>query len=550
MEQKQIALLSNITPDMIKLKLSKSFDIYIPSGFNAWIPEIFNNSSYLYDDSIDSIVILLDGSGIISSEEADNVLDGWQNAITFLSKNTSKPILVSTLDIHESKVRTLSEVSFSYEKQNKWADFLKKITEDCSNVYIFDLAEKIADIGRNNFYSNKMLYLGSMPYSKTGIQAICEEITLCLNSIFCERKKIVVLDLDNTLWGGVIGEDGADGILLSNHKEGKRYYDFQYQFKRMKERGVLLAIASKNNEEDVQPVFEKSDMILKNQDFVAKKINWNTKSSNIKEIESDLNITEGGFIFIDDNPVERNIVKGECSSVMVPEFPEDTTTLLEFAEDLYIANLRLPRLLNEDKKKTEMYFSAAKRGVIKKISANLEDYISTLEINVDIHKAQPNELARVAQLCNKTNQFNLTTKRYSESDVQQIYKQSDTDIFVTYVNDKYGDDGLTSVLIIKKGENDIIIDTFLMSCRVMGRKIENAIINNIIRFYANYKKIIATYLPTSKNKPVANLYEQLGFTLISQSETGKNYELPIVPDAINRLSCFKSIKFNGDLNAD
>lgn len=542
-EKRQIALLSNITTDLIKLKLNKSFEVYTPSGFNGWISDVYNSDSFIYDKACEAIIILLDGSAFSEYEVIIDELKTWQEAINNLVSNASKPVIVSSIDVKPSKVRTLSELSWTYEIQNLWGSFLISLTDNNSNSYVIDLAELVSDIGRNNFYSYKMLYLSSMPYSKTGIQAICEEITSVLANIFDSKKKIIVLDLDNTLWGGVIGEDGVDGIQLSNHKEGQRYYDFQKQLKRMKERGVLLAIASKNNLEDVNPVFKQSDMILKESDFVSKKISWEDKSQSIKEIEEDLNITEGGFVFIDDNPVERNIVKGECKEVVVPEFPEDTTTLSAFAEDLYKRYFRLPRLLNEDKKKTEMYFSSSKRSEAKKVCSNLDDYIKSLEISLDIHEMKEDEIARVAQLCGKTNQFNLTTKRYTESDIKTMFEASDYGIFVTYVSDKYGNDGLTSVLILKKESEQISIDTFLMSCRVMGRKIENAIINEVLNKYNSYKSINASYIPTIKNKPVEKLYDQLGFSFIKENGVTKEYSICPQTYEYKKMPIFKNLSF-------
>lgn len=540
---RHIALLSNITTDMIKLKLSKNFEVYTPSGFNGWISDVYNSDSFIYDKACEAIIILLDSSTFSEYEVIKDELKIWQEAINNLVSKDSKPVIVSTIDVKSSKVRTLSEVSWAYEIQKLWSDFLVDLTDKNANFYVFDLAELVADIGRNNFYSSKMFYLSSMPYSKTGIQSICEEITTALSNIFEPKKKIIVLDLDNTLWGGVIGEDGVEGIQLANHKEGQRYYDFQKQLKRMKERGVLLAIASKNNLEDVKPVFNHPDMILKESDFVSKKISWDAKSQSIKEIEEELNITEGGFVFIDDNPVERNIVKGECKEVVVTEFPEDTTTLSVFAEDLYKKYFRLPRLLNEDREKTEMYFSASKRSEVKKSCSNLDDYIKSLEINLDIHEMKEDEIARVAQLCGKTNQFNLTTKRYTESDIKSMFVALDYNLFVTYVSDKYGNDGLTSVLILKKESEQISIDTFLMSCRVMGRKIENAIINEVLNKYNSYKTINASYIPTAKNKPVEKLYDQLGFSLIKEDGGIKEYSVCPQTYEYKEMPIFKNLSF-------
>ena len=527
---------------MIKMKLERSFEVYTPSGFNGWISDVYNSTSFIYDKACEAVVILLDGSSFSEYQQIIEELKTWQEAINSLVTCVSKPVLVSTIDVKASKVRTLSEVSYTYEIQKIWSDFLKELTDSNKNAYVFDLAEIITDIGRNNFYSQKMLYLGSMPYSKTGIQAICDEISLAISNIFNSKKKIIVLDLDNTLWGGVIGEDGIDGIQLSNHKEGQRFYDFQKQLKRMKERGVLLAIASKNNEEDVKPVFDLPDMVLKADDFVSKKISWDDKSQSIKEIESELNITEGGFVFIDDNPVERNLVKGECKEVTVPDFPEDTSTLSAFAEDLYIKYFRLPRLLDEDKNKTEMYFSASKRSEVKKACSNLDDYIRSLEINLDIHLMKQNEISRVAQLCGKTNQFNLTTKRYTESEIEAM-SNNGFEIYVASVSDKYGVDGLTSVLIIKKETENLEIDSFLMSCRVMGRKIENAIINEILNKYRDYKTLRASYIPTSKNKPVESLYEQLGFKFINEENGIKDYQISPNDYEYKQLGIFKNLRF-------
>ena len=172
------------------------------------------------------------------------------------------------------------------------------MAETKSNVYVFDLADLVSEIGRRQFYSNKMWYLSSMPYSREGLNAVSTGIDRVLNAAFCSRKKIIALDLDNTLWGGVIAEDGVDGIALSDHKEGQRYHDFQKQLLGMKERGIVLAIISKNNPEDVEEAIQKHpSMLLKEKDFVSQKINWENKAVNLKAMEEELNITEGGFIF-------------------------------------------------------------------------------------------------------------------------------------------------------------------------------------------------------------------------------------------------------------
>lgn len=293
----------------------------------------------------------------------------------------------------------------------------------------------------------------------------------------------------------------------------------------MKNRGILLAIDSKNNIEDAEAAIQQhQSMLLRDDCFVSKKINWDNKALNLKEMEKELNLSEDGFIFIDDNPVERETVKGECPEVYVPEFPSDTTELLPFAENIWVDYCRPLRVLGEDLKKTEMYQIEAKRKVEISKSLNIDDYITKLEMCVDIHRMKESELDRVVQLINKTNQFNVTTKRYTKADVQNIAQDDNRDIYVVCCHDKYGDLGLISVFILVEEECVIKIDTFLMSCRVMGRKLEDVIVNEILSRFSG-KIVIGEYIPTEKNAPVKDLYERLGFSLLSDDSGHKLYEL-------------------------
>ena len=299
---KKIALLSNITINMIEKELRQNYLIYIPNGYDTWISEIFNKTSSLFSFLPEAIVVLLDGTefnGYVDINKVKEKLLLYQNALNNLIHSFENiPIFISTIDFRESKIKSYYERKTYFSLSEYWYDSIQKIVEENKNVSVLDIFDKIIEIGRTNFYSNKMWYLGNMPYSKIGIYTVVNEINNALSSAFSSRKKIIVLDLDNTLWGGVIGEDGLDGIELSRHKEGARYYDFQMCFQEMKKRGVLLAISSKNNLNDVEEVFEKHpDIALKKDDFVSMKINWNNKADNIKSIEAELNLTEGSFSF-------------------------------------------------------------------------------------------------------------------------------------------------------------------------------------------------------------------------------------------------------------
>lgn len=546
MAKKKVALLSNVTVDLIAGKLRRKYDFYIPEGFDTWVQETINPAARLYGERLDTIIVLLDGTEARAwktIEEGVERVGLWKQALAALvSTITTIPIFVSTIDIRENRIKSLSEPSYKYELENDWYQYVQGLTENKNNVYIFDLADTVAEIGRKQFYSNKMWYMSNMPYSRDGLNTVSNEIDRMIVAAFTTRRKIIALDLDNTLWGGVIGEDGIDGIELSDHKEGQRYYDFQRQLLEMKNRGIVLGIVSKNNLDDAELAIKNHPaMLLRDDDFVSRKINWENKAVNLKAMENELNLTEGGFVFIDDNPVERETIKGECPEMLVPDFPEDSTELLSFAEKIWFEYCRPLRVLGEDVKKTKMYQNEAKRKHEQGTSLNLDDYIKKLEMVVDIHRMRPEEKERVAQLIGKTNQFNLTTKRYTTAEIEEIEKDVDNAIYVVYSSDKYGDNGLISVVILKESKEQVIIDSFLMSCRVMGRKLEDVIINEIASHYQ--KKMVGEYVPTAKNTPVKALYDRLGFTVVKDSDERKEYEMDAEAYEHKDFIYYKEIRF-------
>lgn len=542
---KKIALLSNVTIDMITSKLRKKFDVYTPDGYDAWISDVMNPTSMINSAEMDAIFLLLDGTAFYKQPEDElwQKIQLWETVITKLASQIDALLFISTIDFKENRIKTYGERKYFTEWGDSWYQFVQGLSEKNEKVYVLDILQRIIDIGRDNFYSPKMWYMGSMPYSKLGIETIVDEVTLAMDAAFGNRKKIAVLDLDNTLWGGVIGEDGVDGIALSEHNEGGRFYDFQQRFLEMKKRGVVLAINSKNNMQDVEEAFRHPDMLLSKDDFVSTKINWNDKATNIRNMSEELNLTEGSFVFIDDNPIEQKIVSGQCPEVLVPIFPKDTVELPVFAERIYRKNFQTLRLTEEDARKTIMYQTEAKRKAVKTDDMDLDSYIRLLEMKVDIHKMRQEEKERVHQLCNKTNQFNLTTKRYSLKEIDKLVADGNIDIFTVSVSDKFGDNGLVGVIIAKRCGEEIIIDTFLMSCRVMGRKLENVIMFILVEYYKGAGKIIGLYEPTSKNMPVAELYPKLGFAQIGDAnvkwycyELDKPYE---------RINSYAEIRFEG-----
>ena len=524
----RIALLSNVTVDMLADMLKKSNnDVYLSAGFDTWQQDILLPASGLYEFKPEAVIVMLHAGAYDWNEMSSRMIDDWAAAFKKLTANMpGVPVFVSSLDI-TVKAKFGAEVSIAGTLENYLISRIEELHKSGASIYVLPVKDAIAEVGRKNFYSPKMWYVGSMPYSMKGLAALNELIGRYIGVTKGMHKKCIAVDLDNTLWGGVIGEDGVNGIVLSNHKEGARYYDTQKILKKMKEQGVMLAILSKNNIEDVEPVFKNPDMILQPEDFVAEVINWQAKTQNIRELAAALNIGLDSFVFLDDNPAEREAMKAECPEVAVIDFPKDSSLLPDTLEKAYNDYFFSLEVTGEDAKKTAMYRAESQRQAEMNSAASAEDFLKKLEMTIDIHKMLPEEEKRVVQLVNKTNQFNVTTKRYSEQEIKELAEAGD--VITVHMADKYGDQGLVSVLILKYKDYQVDIDTFLMSCRVMGRQAENEIMARLSELLKSkgIKKVYAKYVKTAKNAPVESLFDKLGFTLIQQGDGYKEYEANI-----------------------
>ena len=525
----RLALLSNVTVDLLAGMVKKTHEVYLSAGFDTWQQEMIMPTSGLYEFKPEAVIVLLH-AGAYEWENRDagcQMIDEWCAAFKSVTNNLpGVPVFVSSLDI-QAKAHFGAEIAIEGVLENHLINRIEELHTDGENIYIFPVKEAIADLGRNNFYSSKMWYVGSMPYSMKGMAALNELINRYTGVTKGMHKKCLAVDLDNTLWGGVIGEDGVEGIVLSNHKEGARYYDTQKLLKKMKNQGVMLAILSKNNVEDVEPVYKHPDMVLQHEDFVAEVINWDPKAKNIRDLAATLNIGLDSFVFLDDNPAEREAMKAECPEVTVIEFPKDSSLLPETVEKAYRDYFLSLEVTGEDAKKTAMYRAESQRKAEMSSAASVEDFLKKLEMTMDIHRMLPEEEKRVVQLVNKTNQFNVTTKRYSEEEIKELAEKGD--VITVHMADKYGDQGLVAVLILKYDCDQADIDTFLMSCRVMGRNVENEILARVKNLLQSkgVKSVHAAYIKTAKNAPVESLFEKLGFSITGQEEGHKEYSASI-----------------------
>jgi len=343
-------------------------------------------------------------------------------------------------------------------------------------------------------------------------------------AIALKRKKCLVLDLDNTLWGGVLGEEGIEGVQIDGDYPGKAYHYWQEGIKELERKGVILAICSKNNQTDVEALFAAREMPLSLKDFACTRINWNDKAANIREIAQELNIGLDSMVFVDDNPTERELIRQQLPMVAVPEWPAQPYELPMSYAQLVNGYFSVYTLTDEDKKKTEQYRQNANRAQAQAQFTDMEDFLRSLEMRLTIREATEVTIPRIAQMTQKTNQFNLTTKRYTESDIRSLLEEG-AQIWTLAVADRFGDNGITGLMILKS-ENGWILDTLLMSCRVLGKGIEEAFFKSVIRRYNGV--LTAQYIPTAKNGQVAEFYERMGLKIERMNDGGmKEYSAQI-----------------------
>ena len=422
--------------------------------------------------------------------------------------------------------------SFSYQVR-KLNYELMNLTQVFSNLFICDLAGLQNKFGRDFIFNPSIYTSTEMILSLDAVPYVASRVMDIVAALQGKVKKCLILDLDNTLWGGIIGDDGLEGIELGHGLGiGKAFSEFQMWIKKLKNRGIIICVCSKNDEAKAKEPFEKHpDMILKLEDISVFMANWESKVDNIRMIQKILNIGFDSMVFLDDNPFERNVIRENISGIIVPELPEDPAYYLEY---LYSLNLfETASYSVADKDRTKQYQVQAERVAFSKTFANEDDYLKSLNMVSKVEGFNNFNIPRVAQLSQRSNQFNLRTVRYSDVDIKALSEDSNSICLAFSLEDKFGDNGLIAVVIMKKQDAEtLFIDTWFMSCRVLKRGMENFTLNTIVSAAKNkgYKKIIGEYLPTPKNEMVKDHYANLGFTKIKEAETAKflleveNYE--------------------------
>ncbi len=463
----------------------------------------------------------------------------YKGIVTLLSEQLDKSSIFTIFTI-EVRGETF-DISSDFSLRMAVDDFnnnIRRLSTSAPNIRVIEITDFTSRYSSAELFDSRYYFTAQIPYNPKLRNAFKEWMVHKNRELSLKRKKCLVLDLDNTLWAGIVGEDGVTGIQIGGAYPGNAYLLWQQGLKTLQQHGIILTICSKNNPTDIEEVWRThNDMPLLPEDFVAYRINWLDKASNIQSLAKELNIGLDSMVFIDDNPSERELIRGMLPEVAVPNFPENAYGLIEFYRTIVNDYFSVYAIADEDINKTKQYSNNKKREKAKANFSTFDEYLKWLEIKLYISEMTPTSQLRVAQMTQKTNQFNLTTHRYSIQEIQHL-QDIGARIFTLSVQDRLGDSGITGCLILKES----LVDTYLLSCRILGRGIEFSFFATIAQKLKEEGliSIEADYIPTSKNIQTANFYDQLGANLISTSPQGyKHYVLEL-----NKITKEKNKYFN------
>lgn len=516
------------------------FDLQIwEADFNQIERQVFDPSSELYEFKPEIVIVFQSAHKLLAtynklkpdkySSLAEHQLALVDNLTsTISSRLQSKIIYYNYTEINDAVFGNYANKvasSFLYQLRKLNYELMVFATKN-PNFYLCDLSSLQNQVGKSNFFHTSVYINTEMVLSIDILPEVALKTLDLIAAMNGKFKKCLIIDLDNTMWGGIIGDDGLENIQVGSLGIGKAFTEFQYWIKKLKNRGIILAVCSKNTESVAREPFEKHpDMVLKLDDFAVFVANWENKADNIRYIQSILNIGFDSMVFLDDNPFERNIVRENIQGITVPELPEDPADYLEF---LYQLNLfETISFSDEDAERTTQYQVEAKRNMLQKNFTNEADFLKSLNMVSLVEPFNKFNSPRVAQLSQRSNQFNLRTVRYTEADVEMLSnKNQDYHTFSFTLEDKYGDNGLICVLILKtENKNILFVDTWLMSCRVLKRGMEHFVLNTIVNYAKEkgYSTVKGEYIPTEKNEMVKDHYLKLGF-----QQTGNFWELNVL----------------------
>ena len=531
----KVAILSSSTinglDETLRVKCSEleiDYNSYI-ADYNQYNQELINSKSKLYDFSPDITFLIIDLRNFLgqyfysahhmSPDERKSLVKEkileLENLIKNYNDNSNSKLIISNFNVPSYSpngiLENKSEFGF-YEMIEEINNFLRNISKTNNSFYVFDFNQFVSKYGEQNIFDHRQFHLGDIQISLNFIPLLANDLMSFIKPITSCNRKCIVLDLDNTLWGGVVGEDGFDGIELGHTPNGKAFLEFQKELLSLWNQGIILAINSKNNVDDAMKVISKHpDMILREKNFASIQINWDDKANNMKKIANEINIGLDSMVFFDDDKLNQERIRQEFPEILTVELSNEPSQYVFQLQNLNDFNVL--HITSEDKKRGEMYFQQKERKNLEKTISNLDDFLKELNIHVKIKQSNEFLIPRISQLTMKTNQFNLTTRRYQEEEIRSMSNDQKFSVGCAQVLDKFGDNGITGVYIIKKSDKFWLIDTFLLSCRILGRGVENAILSQILidAKKNGIEEIRAEFIPSQKNKPSENFLSDYGF---------------------------------------
>jgi FkbH-like protein len=547
----RIAIISNVTVSQLKDVLELTLR---ENGINAEV-EIAD-----FDSIVQESLRFSKSNAVMLFWELVNLVDGFQSKVYIQNKeeiNRLKAKVESEIDIVLRNLKNVPLVlinSFSatildnnpiaYGPLQKLADYFNNILKSgvSGNQIIVNIESIFAILGIDQSRDIRQFQTAKSLYSVDFFRKYSEAIRPAFLSSTGKAKKVLVMDCDNTLWGGIIGEDGESGLLMSDAtKKGKIFKEVQTLLLGMKNDGVLLALCSKNNEEDVINVLRgHSDILITERDIVSKKINWNDKASNLIEMAKELNLGLDSFVFVDDSSFEIGLIKKELPEVEAIQVPTNLSEYPIIIKQLKSLFFSLSST-DEDKSKTAMYLQESQRKELQSKFDTIDDYLTSLGLCMKLLWNKEISVPRAAQLTQKTNQFNLTTQRYTEADIERILNDPKYEIGLIQVKDAYGDYGITGMVIIELSGREAKIENLLLSCRVIGRNIEFSFFDQLVDFLKkkDIRIIRGLYCLTAKNKQVESFYDKLGLNLIFSESGIKKYLIETDHYKMNNLPYIK-----------
>jgi FkbH-like protein len=494
--------------------------------------EILDPKSALYAFAPQYVVILLSSEKLkarlyASGDRrtfADETVGRLENLWGAFRAHSQATIVQSTFVLPSERAFGNYELKVAHSVGSIFSEINYRLAvkaRDAKNVLLNDVDFLAASVGRTQWLDARMWNMAKTPCRLEHVPLLAQSL---LDTVFAAAGlivKCVILDLDNTLWGGVIGDDGLEGIALGEFDEGEAFVGFQRFIRELKRRGIILAVVSKNEHGNAMlPFREHPHMVLKEEDVSVFVANWDNKVDNIRLIQKTLNIGFESMVFLDDNPFERNIVREFLPEVVVPELPEDPSAYLQSLADLNL--FETASFSEADLQRAEQYREEAQRELTKTQFTNINDYLISLAMEIRLERFNAFNLPRIAQLIQRSNQFNLMTRRYGEAACEAMMQDSSFTPLTLRLADKFGDYGLISVVILKHAGEELEIDEYLMSCRVLQRGVESFAMNNIFSYAARLgaKRVTGQYLPTAKNAMVKGFFHSFGFQKVADGEAG------------------------------